>query len=233
MKRVKILAAGIFLLSLTLSSAAFAASVTLAGNTVDFTFDDAMLGMFGQARLSGDTLFFNPVNFKTMSLNGAGYALTNDTMNIQVSAHAGLVFSTIDLVEKGDYLLRGSDSTAEVTGQVRIFDIAKPLVDVTASILPAGLLDQTRVSTQNWVAGASADLTAWNSAQSINVTVENLLLASTGAPSSLAFVQKKFVGLTPTLLAVTPVPEAETYAMMLAGLGLVGFAVVRRRAISK
>lgn len=233
MKRVKTLTAGIFLLSQTLSSAAFAASVTLAGNTVDFTFDDAMLGLFGQASLSDDTLFFNPVNFKAMSLNGVGYALTNDTMNIQISAHAGWAFSAIDLVEKGDYLLRGSASTAEVTGQMRIFDIVKPLVDVTASILPAGPLDQMSVSTQNWGAGASADLTSWNSAQAINVTVENLLLATTGAPSSLAFVQKKFVGLTPTLLAVTPVPEAETYAMMLAGLGLVGFAVTRRRAISK
>ncbi|MGB9094458.1 MAG: PEP-CTERM sorting domain-containing protein [Gallionella sp.] len=38
------------------------------------------------------------------------------------------------------------------------------------------------------------------------------------------------MGLTPAMLAVTPVPEAKTYAMMLAGLGLVGFAVARRRA---
>ena len=30
-------------------------------------------------------------------------------------------------------------------------------------------------------------------------------------------------------LAITPVPEAETYAMMLAGLGLVGFMAARRR----
>ncbi|MHB1085930.1 MAG: PEP-CTERM sorting domain-containing protein [Thiobacillus sp.] len=34
-------------------------------------------------------------------------------------------------------------------------------------------------------------------------------------------------------LYVQAVPEAETYAMMLAGLGLVGFAVARRRAMAK
>ena len=34
-------------------------------------------------------------------------------------------------------------------------------------------------------------------------------------------------------LYVQAVPEAETYAMMLAGLGLVGFAAARRRATSK
>jgi hypothetical protein len=81
----------------------------------------------------------------------------------------------------------------------------------------------------NWTALASTDLAAWDSVQAINVTVENLLLASTGATPSLAFVEKKFVGLTPFMVAVTPVPEAETYAMMLAGLGLVGFAAARRR----
>lgn len=32
-------------------------------------------------------------------------------------------------------------------------------------------------------------------------------------------------------LTVTPVPEAETYAMMLAGLGLVGFMAARRRRV--
>lgn len=31
-------------------------------------------------------------------------------------------------------------------------------------------------------------------------------------------------------VVVTPVPEAETYAMMLAGLGLIGFTVLRRRS---
>lgn len=36
-----------------------------------------------------------------------------------------------------------------------------------------------------------------------------------------------------TSVTVTPVPESDTYAMMLAGLGLVGFAVARRRAVSK
>lgn len=36
-------------------------------------------------------------------------------------------------------------------------------------------------------------------------------------------------GITSTVALAMPVPEAETYAMMLAGLGLVGFMVMRRR----
>ena len=230
MKRLKTLTAGIFLLGQAFSGAAFAASVTLSGTNVDFILDDAMLGSFGPASVSGDTLYFTPIDFAARSLNGGGYSLTNETMNIKVSAHAGWAFSSMGLTEKGDYLLLGAGSTADVSGQMRVFDVAKPLVDVTASIQPTSPLNQMGLPTHNWTALASTDLSAWNTTQMINVTVENLLLASTGVPSSVAFVEKKFVGLTAVM---APVPEAETYAMMLAGLGLVGFAAARRRAISK
>jgi hypothetical protein len=229
MKRVKTLAAGIFLLGQTLSGAAFAASVTLAGNTVDFTFDDALLGLFGPAAVSGDTLYFTPVDFEARSLNGGGFALTNDTVNIKVTAHAAATFSSVSLIEKGDYLLLGSGSTADVGGQMRIFDITNPLTDTVAGIVPTSPLDQTGMPTHDWRAQTSIDLSAWESTRAINVTIENLLLASTGAVPSVAFVEKKFVGLNPVMLIASPTPEAETYAMMLAGLGLVGFAAARRR----
>jgi hypothetical protein len=230
MKRMKTLTAGLFLLGQAFSGVALAASVTLSGTTVDFTFDDAMLGLFGPANVSGNNLYFTPTNFEAKSLNGAGFALTNDTMNIKVSAHSGWLFSSIGLVEKGDYLLLGSGSMADVAGQMRIFDVAAPLVDITTSIVSSSPLNLVGLPTHNWDAQVSTDLSAWNSAQTLNVTIENLLLASTGAMPSLAFVEKKFVGLT---VVTAPVPEAETYAMMLAGLGLVGFAAMRRRAALK
>ncbi len=227
MKRVKTLTTGIFLLSQAFSGAAFAASVTLAGTSVDFTFDDALLGLFGPASVSGNTLYFTPVAFKAQSLNGAGYALTSDTMNVQVAAHSDWLFSSLGLTERGSYTLLGSGSSADVAGQMRVFDVAQPLTDLTATIQPASPLDQIGLATHNWTAGASTDLSAWNTAQTINVTVQNLLLASTSINPSLALVQKNFVGVTAVM---APVPEAETYAMMLAGLGLVGFALARRRA---
>ncbi|MGB9094493.1 MAG: PEP-CTERM sorting domain-containing protein [Gallionella sp.] len=227
MKRVKTLTAAIFLLGQALSGAAFAATVTLSGSTVDFILDDTMLGPFGPASVFGDILYFTPIDFAARSLNGGGYSLTNETMNIKVSAHAGWEFSSMDLTEKGDYLLLGSGSTADISGQMRVFDVAKPLVDVTASLQPGSPFNQMGLPTHNWTALASTDLSAWNTTRMLNVTVENLLLASTGVPSSVAFVEKKFVGLTAVM---APVPEADTYAMMLAGLGLVGLTVMRRRA---
>lgn len=226
MKRVKTLAIGVFLLSQALTGAAYAASVTLAGNNVDFTFDDTLMGLFGQPKITGDTLFFTPVNFEAQSLNGAGYAFTNDTINITVTAHSGWTFDSVNLLERGDYLLLGSGSTADIAGQLRVFDTAMPLTDLTASITSTSPLNMAGVPTKNWNAGASIDVSAWNTATTLNVTVENLLLASTSSPASLAFVEKKFAGLS---LITTPVPEAETYTMMLAGLGLIGFMVSRRK----
>lgn len=233
MKRMKTLAAGILLLGQTLSGAAFAASVTLAGTTVNFTFDDALLGLFGPANVSGNTLYFTPVAFEAQSLNGAGFALANDTMNIQVAAHDGWSFAGMGLLERGDYLLFGTGSMVDVAGQIRAFDLANPFTELTASIGAAAPLDLPGIPTHNWQADAALDLSAWNDARTLNVTVQNLLLASTGVSPSLAFIEKKFVGLTPAMLAVTPVPEADTYAMMLAGLGLVGWIARRRRSASK
>lgn len=228
-KSVTTLAAGALLIGHAfVGGAALAAPVTLAGSTVDFSFDDSLLGLFGPASVSGDSLYFTPVAFKAQSLNGAGYALASDTINIQVMARTGWTFESMALAERGDYLLLGSGSTADVAGQMRVFDVAAPMTDTTAAIASASPLNLSGVPTHNWSAQAAVDLTGWNNARTVNVTVQNLLLASTSDPASLAFVEKKFVGLNP-IMAAAPVPEAETYAMMLAGLGLVGFAVTQRR----
>lgn len=234
MKQMKTLAASAVVLGQLLSGSVFAASVTLSGNTVDYTFDDTLLGLFGPASLSGDTLYFTPVSFQAESLNGAGYALTNSTMNIQVSAHEGWAFTNMSLIEKGDYMLLGGASTADVTGQMRVYDLDSVLTDLTASIQTAAVLDHMGLPTTNWEAGSVVDLSAWADTQAINVTVQNLLLASTSGASSLAFVDKKFVGLTPTMAAisVSPIPEAHTYGMMLAGLGLIGWKIKRRRLLA-
>lgn len=231
--RKKMMIAGTFLLGQAVSGSVFAMSVTLAGNTVDYTFDDAMLGLFGPASLSGDVLSFTPVDFQAKSVNGAGYALTNSTMNIQMTAHDGWMFSSVGLLEKGDYMLLGTNSSAAVGGQIRIHDVSAPLVDMTTSIQSAVPLDHTGLQTTNWTAQASADLSPWTTARTINVTIQNLLLASSDAASSVAFVDKKFVGLNPGMTAVTPVPEAQTSALMLAGLGLIGWRIRRRRAVTQ
>lgn len=232
MKHMKKVAVGVFLLGQALSGAALAASVTLTGDTVDYTFDDTLLGLFGTPTLSGDTLSFTPVEFQAESLNGAGIDLTNNTVNVQVTAHSGYTFSSIDMLERGDYMLLGGGSSADVAGQIRVFDVANPLSDVTTAIAPDAPMTETGGSTTNWTASNSTDLSTWTDAQTVNVTWQNLLIGDTNSSSSLAFVDKKYGGLTATVAAVTPVPEAEVSAMMLAGLGLVGWQISRRRGLA-
>ena len=230
MNRMNQVAAGAFLLAQAFSGAAFAASVTLTGSTVDFTFDDALMGLFGQPTLSGDTLSFTPVDFNATSTNGEGFKLTDNTINIEMTAHNGYSFSSVDLAERGDYMLQGGGSTANVAGQVRVFDVSDPMKDTTTSIAPSAALDQTGLSTHPWTAANSTDLSGWTGTKSVNVSFQNLLVASTNGSSSLAFVDKKYGGLTATTAAVTPVPEAQASAMMLAGLGLIAWQIRRRHS---
>lgn len=227
MKRVTRLATGVFLLSQVLTGAAYAASVTLTGDSVDFTYDDTLVGLFGKPTLAGDTLFFTPVDFEAQSLNGTGSGFTHDTLNIKVTAHSGYTFDSVDLVENGSYLLLGS-STADVTGQLSVFDTAMPLVSLTDSITPTGL-EMSGVPSKSWTADASVDVSAWD-ASTLNLTAFNAVLASTSGLGDVAYVGKNFLGLT---LVTTPVPEAEMYSMMLAGLGLIGFVVSRRSQTGK
>jgi MYXO-CTERM domain-containing protein len=231
MKRVNLLASGIFLLGQALSVAAIAAPVTLAGSTVDFSFDDSLLGLFGPASVAGDTLYFTPRAFDVQSLNGSGFALSNETINLRISARSGYEFNSLNLTERGDYLLLGSGGMVDVGGQLRVFDATNPISDITSSIAASGAMTMIGLPTHNWQATAAANLTTLD-AREINVTVQNLLLASTTSSGSLAFIEKKFAGLTVDTVAVTPVPEAETWAMMLAGLGLLGLVAGRRRQMT-
>lgn len=218
-----------FFLAQAFSGGAFAASVTLSGDTVDFTFDDALMGFFGQPVLSGDTLSFTPVDFQASSTNGAGYTLAENAANIQMTIHDGYSFSTIDLTERGDYMLLGAGSTADIAGQIRVYDMLDPAKEATTGIAPDAALDQTGNSTHPWTAAVSTDLSGWTGTRTVNVSFQNLLIASTSGSSSLAYVDKKYGGLTAATAAVTPIPEAKISAMLLAGLGLIGWKLRPRR----
>lgn len=233
MKRVNLLAASIVVLGQTLAGGAVAAPVILSGTTVDFSFDDALLGLFGMPVLSAnDTLVFTPVGFDAQAFNGPKLDLTNQTMNIRVTAKQGFEIGHVGLLERGDYLLEGAASSVDVTGQLRMFDLNGQAVSFTDSIVAAAPLTIQGLPTHNWTATAGIAVNpAMYDLTHANVAVENLLIARAFSVDSLAFIEKKELFLNVNTLAVTPVPEAETYAMMLAGLGLVGFMVNRRRTL--
>ncbi|MCA1977665.1 MAG: PEP-CTERM sorting domain-containing protein [Thiobacillus sp.] len=223
--------------SALLSGQAAAVPVTVAGATVSFTFDSALAGLFGAPTVSGDSLFFTPVNFKAFSSNN-GFVQAGQTFNVAVTANTGYQIASAGLAESGDYYninTSGLEGVA-VAGQLRLTDLEAPFTPAVTSAIstPAPLTATTTFpvgfSTTNWTASAHAAVPlGWGGVDAIptavNVTIENLLLASSLNAASAAFIEKKFAGLE---IVTTPVPEADNYALFLAGLGIIGYLARRR-----
>lgn len=220
---------GAFMLALSaalLSSQALAIPVTVSGATVSFTYDSDLAGLFGAPTVVADSIFFNPTSFKAQSFNGAGFVSTSQTFNITVNAKPGYLVSAVNLTEDGDYYNIGSGTGVAVGGKLYVRDLGSPLsTPLSASIKPtAPLTDVTTLGgfeTTNWT--ATAGVTVPSAVSGVNVTIQNILLANSSSLGSAAFIEKKFAGLS----IVTAIPEPQTYALFLAGLGLVGFMAWR------
>jgi hypothetical protein len=225
--------------AILLSGQAVAASVTVAGNTVSFTFDSALTGLFGTPTVLGDSLYFTPTSFKALS-NGNGYVVTSQTFNIAVNANAGYEVAGASLTEAGDYFNINTNFALKegvaVGGMLILRDLEAPFASPASSAISAAApftatTDLSTFATTNWTAAAHVGVPlAWGGTDGIvsgvNVTLQNILVAGTFNVASSAFIEKKFAGIE---IFTTPIPEPETYALFLAGLGLVGF-IARRRS---
>lgn len=226
-KKTVIAAMGLFA-ALAGGSASAVTMVTLTGTNVNYTFDQEDLGFFGTASLSGDNLVFAPSGFAATS---AGNPAATQLVNVTVSAHTGYLLSAFNLSEQGGYSLTGTEASVYVSGYLGALDIEGSPNSPQSSL--STLLQPTYDAGGTWTAAAGVTLpaTGWGGTDgivsSISLTISNQLFAAAGFDSTAA-IYKDFVGIT----AVTaPVPEAQSYAMMLAGLGLVGF-MARRRSLA-
>ena len=207
-----------------------AATVTLIGDDVSFTYDDSTV--FGEALVVGNSINFFPTTFFAESLNGEGTVSNNATINVRVEAITeGFSMSVFQLREQGDYFLVGDDATATIGGEFSITsgtkgcDIFNPCR--TSDSINAGPLDTLGAYTQ-WEMGSTidlADIEDWQNDTSVVMTIENRLTATTLNLGEQAFIEKKFAGVG---ITVVPVPAA----VWLLGSALGGLGFMRRRKAS-
>ncbi len=227
--------------------AASGQAAELYGTDFDVIYDPSTLGLFGSLSLTGNYLQFTPNNFIATSTNGQGVVTPSGgattASGIQLIANPGFQFGALTLTEFGDYQLAGTGASVSLSGELIASDgdaSGNPVLSYTTSTITAAgsLTVQTGLNgTQNWTAGAQIvngtptvfNGPAWlSSAGIVDISIENLLSASTTQPNSLALIQKKDalggVGLT-----VSPVPLPPSVWLLSSAVAGLALAARRRR----
>ncbi|MDO9164186.1 MAG: hypothetical protein Q8N35_07650 [Methylococcaceae bacterium] len=206
-----------------------ASIVTVNGTNVAFSYDDALLELFGAPTVAGDQLFFTPTAFTAKAIGTLGFDFKNSTINIKATALNGGTIDTVSLTERGDYISKGDSSYVEAGGQLRVTDLNAPLNEVTdAIILTAPVVKQSEFfPTRNWQASAEANVSSFGTS-SVNITVENILIALSNAFTEIGFIEKKGVILSVSALPfdnITPVPlPASIWLFGTALFGVLGYS---------
>ncbi len=218
-------------IGLSVSGFASAAMVTLPGNDVAYTFDDSSL--FGDGFVVGNSLMFQPADFKAVSENGAGVVSASQTLIIGVAVTTvGYHIGSLELIEVGDYTLNGTGATVTASGRLGVMSTTTTcgiFACYDSSIFNAGPFAETGVLSE-WSDGTSinlADTAGWISDTSLSISLQNNLSATTLNTGEYAFIQKKLVGVGIPASAV-PVPAA----VWLFASGLFGLAAMVRRIAS-
>jgi hypothetical protein len=248
MKLFRYLVSGWLALGMLNSNAAIIL-VSDSGSAFDLQYDNTSVGLFGNPTLSNNIVSFIPTTFVASAVGQNQSFIQSSTVNFQLIAKTNQDFSNFALLERGDLLLDGTNARVRAQGQMRVFSTANPILsEVTSNIIstatngpaPGTLLTALPFSynnglTYNWAGVANVVATPeLSSAQIVNVTIENILRASTGAqlPSEgfapEAFIEKKFTG-PPVSFLVTPVPEPSEWMMLLCGLFAIGLLVRLKR----
>ena len=214
-----------------------AAVVTKFGDDVSFTFDDATL--YGDGLVVGNSIFFQPTEFRAESLNGEGAVTASETLNITVTATTS-TYKITDAIfaETGDYYLSGGDASVTASGRLQLTsqttncETPPPLPGfpagngpcTDAEIFNVGGLDTVGATTE-W-SGATeislADTLGWVEDTQMTMQLQNNLSATTLANGEQAWIQKKLGGVG---LTVVPVPAA----VWLFGSALGALGWMRRR----
>ena len=216
--------------------AANAGLVTLVGNSINYVYDDSQtaLALFGAPRIVGDAIRFLPGQFRSQSLNNAG-TITADAEFIFSSVYSqdGSGLNGVNVSEFGDYrVINAGSAGAELE-----LTVADNTFSQSASTGQSFTDSVDSVGLQLFELNAGLDLeTAFSDpTNDINVTISNILTATSAGIGEGAWIQKKlaFAAVTSTGIPVEPRPPTEVVpapgVLALFGAGLLALGGVRRR----
>ncbi len=206
------------------SFSASAATVTLEGTSVIFSYDDTMPGMpaFGTLSVVGDSIFAIPQDFTASASNGA-FDEFSASGTITITAKSGYSFSSLQFAQQGTYSLIG-ESSVTASGTLGITDAAM-------TVSESATLNTSYNSNTTWLSTAGFDLstTTWNNITEIELSLDSLLTANTAGLGDFAEITSSNVGTgLLTIETVVPVPAA-VWLFASGLLGLVGFSRHNRK----
>jgi hypothetical protein len=158
-----------------------------------------------------------------------------------VDIYHTLSFNTNYTLFSGPVLASGFFTAAKATDLARLATLHSSVVTGAKGSIAAA--DEAAFQLAAWEivteTASTYDLTTgvFKTTSTANATANTWLSAVSGYSGALAYTAQIWVSGTPVggrqqtqdLLVFAPVPEPETYAMMLAGLGLLGFVARRRK----
>jgi PEP-CTERM motif len=221
-----------------IAAQAHASMVTLVGQDFDISYDTAALdALFGAPTLSGNTIRFAPSLFFAQSFSGDEVVTRTATTNLTLRLHAGRQWSNISLVEQGQYNLTGAQSFVEVGGQLRVFDLNNFPTEATSRLQANSTLSMADGGSHAWQASASVAAStnaALALATDLNLTVQNSLEAYTDSSEGnavMALIAKSSGadGVTLQITTISAVPEPESWALGVVGLGGLFAMALRNR----
>lgn len=231
---------GLATLTITAAAAmgapAFAATQTIDAVGYSFSFDDVLWGLAGGTSFSkvGDVFTFSDLGYTTSS----SVARRGD----RTSSFSDLLDSAITITAKSGYTLSsivtGATGTVSATAGSNASALASAYADGRAywttdigGYKPSGNLNEAyaNAGTSDVRAYSASDTALFNNGEASavgNYAVSIGTKTFWGGSSAYATLDTASFA-----VSISAVPEPETYAMLLAGLGLVG-AVARRRALA-
>lgn len=185
-----------------------AKTVKLQGENVDFFYNDNQpsLQYYGTPMVVDDNLILLPDELRAESIDGVGvHSGTNtdtlvNTFTFRVRGKSWkTIFENILFEEVGTYRTFGTGAEVDVDGALLVVDYNDPVFGAydSDSLIPSDL-SHTNGNVDNWSADTDIDMTEeqWNGLRDFQVTITNIIEATSPGVFKHAWIQKNVVSVT-------------------------------------